>query len=119
MPFEEYTVDLIGPGVVQVCDKPYEFNALTVINTVTNLVELIRVDDKTSDTITRRYAQCWLSRYPWPQRCVCWYQNAQIPITGNGHASMCIGITTRTGTCSYRYWDLYLVMHHYLHFLLF
>jgi hypothetical protein len=33
-------------------------------------VELIRVDDKTSDTISRRYAQCWLSRYPWPQRCV-------------------------------------------------
>jgi hypothetical protein len=28
------------------------------------------VEDKTSDTISRRYAQYWLSRYPWPQRCV-------------------------------------------------
>ncbi len=37
---------------------------------MTNLVELIRAGDKTSDTITRRYAQCWLSRYLWPQRCV-------------------------------------------------
>jgi hypothetical protein len=28
---------------------------------------------------------------------VCWYQNAQIPITGNGYASTCIGISTHTG----------------------
>jgi hypothetical protein len=39
-------VDLIGPWVVQVHGNPYEFDALTVINTVTNLVELIRVDKK-------------------------------------------------------------------------
>ena len=70
IPFEECAVDLIGPWVVQVRGNPYEFDALTVIDTVTNLVELIRIDDKTSDTIARRYAQCWLSRYPWPQRCV-------------------------------------------------
>ncbi len=43
---------------------------MTCIGTVTNLIELIRVDDKTSETISRRCAQCWLSRYPWPQRCV-------------------------------------------------
>ncbi len=69
IPFKECAVDLIGPWVVQVCGNPYEFVALTVINTATNLVELIRVD-KNSDTIARKYAQCWLSRYPWPQRCV-------------------------------------------------
>jgi hypothetical protein len=46
IPFEECTMDLIGPWVVQVCGNPYEFDALTVINTVTNLVELIRVDEK-------------------------------------------------------------------------
>jgi len=63
-------VDLIGPWIVQVHGRPHEFDALTCIDTVTNLVELIRVDDKTSETISRRYAQCWLSRYPWPQRCV-------------------------------------------------
>jgi hypothetical protein len=37
---------------------------------VTNLVELIRVDKKTLDVVARKYAQCCLSRYPWPQRCV-------------------------------------------------
>ncbi len=39
-------MDLIGPWVVQVNGNPYEFDALTVIDTVTNLVELIRVDKK-------------------------------------------------------------------------
>ncbi len=43
-------MDLIGPWIVQVRGRPYEFDALTCIGTVTNLVELIRVDDKTSDT---------------------------------------------------------------------
>ena len=37
-------MDLIGPWIVQVRGNPYEFSALTVIDTVTNLVELIRVD---------------------------------------------------------------------------
>jgi hypothetical protein len=63
-------VDLIGPWVVQVRGNPFEFDALTVIDTVTNLVELIRVDKKTSDIVARKYVQCWLSCYPWPQRCV-------------------------------------------------
>jgi hypothetical protein len=63
-------VDLTGPWVVQVCGNPFEFDVLTVINTVTNLVELIRVDKETSDVVTRNYAQCWLSHYLWPQRCV-------------------------------------------------
>jgi hypothetical protein len=70
VPFKECAVDLIGPWIVQVNGRPYEFDALTVIDTVTNLVELIRVEDKTSDTIARKYAQCWLSCYPWPQRCI-------------------------------------------------
>jgi hypothetical protein len=51
--------------------------------------------------------------------CICWYQIAQTPITGNGHASTHIGISTHTGTRPYRYWDLYLEMSHHLPFLLF
>jgi RNase H-like domain found in reverse transcriptase len=42
MPFNECAVDLIGPWVVQVNGKPYVFNALTAIDTVSNLVELVR-----------------------------------------------------------------------------
>ena len=70
MPFNECAVDLVGPWVVQVNGKPYEFFALTAIDTVTNLVELVRIDDKTSEHVARKFAQLWLARYPWPERCV-------------------------------------------------
>ena len=48
MPFSECAVDLIGPWIIQVQGKPYEFNALTAIDTVSNLVELERIDNTTS-----------------------------------------------------------------------
>jgi hypothetical protein len=70
LPFEECAVDLIGPWTIQVRDKPYEFNTLTMIDTVLNLVELVRIDDKTSAHIAKKYAQVWLTRYPWPARCI-------------------------------------------------
>ena len=70
MPFNECAVDLVGPWVVQVQGKPYEFFAFTAIDTVTNLVELVRIDDKTSEHVARKFAQLWLARYPWPERCV-------------------------------------------------
>ena len=65
-PFEEVVVDLISPWEIQVKGKPYEFNALTYIDTVTKLVELIRIDHKTSQHITGKFAQNWMSRYLWP-----------------------------------------------------
>jgi hypothetical protein len=46
IPFTECAMDLIGPLVVQVCSNPYGFDALSFIDTVTDLVELIRVDKK-------------------------------------------------------------------------
>ena len=57
MPFNECAVDLIGPWIVQVHGKPYEFNALTAIDTVTNLVELVRIDNKSSEHVTPKFAQ--------------------------------------------------------------
>ena len=56
--------------MIQVQDKPNEFNALTMIDAVSTLVELIRIDDKTLATIARKFAQVWLSRYPWPAWCI-------------------------------------------------
>ncbi len=70
LPFEECATDLIGPRTIQVCGKPYKFEALTVIDTLTNLIEFIRIDDKRSKTVARKFVQCWLTRYPWPQCCV-------------------------------------------------
>ncbi len=37
---------------------------------MTNLVKLIRIDDKRSKTIARKFTQFWLTRYPWPQCCI-------------------------------------------------
>ncbi len=70
IPFEECAMDLIGSWTVQVRGIPYKFEALTVIDTVTNLVKLIRIDDKRSKTVARKFAQCWLTHYLWLQHCV-------------------------------------------------
>jgi hypothetical protein len=70
IPFDECATDLIGPWAVQVHGNPYKFKAFTVIDTVLNLVQLISIDDKRSKTAARKFAQCWLTRYPWPQHCV-------------------------------------------------
>ncbi len=56
VPFEECAVDLIGPRIFQVRNKPYEFNALTVIDTLSNLVELVRIDEKMLAHVARKYA---------------------------------------------------------------
>jgi hypothetical protein len=61
IPFEECNVDLIGPWTVQVHGRPYKCEELPVIDTVTNLVELVRIERKDSDHITQKFAQCWLN----------------------------------------------------------
>jgi hypothetical protein len=61
---------LIEPWIIQFCNKPNEFNALTVIDTVSNLIELVRIDEKTPAQVVRKYIQVWLLRYPWPECCV-------------------------------------------------
>jgi hypothetical protein len=68
IPFEECIVDLIGPWKDR--GRPYKFEALTVLDTVTNLVELVRIERKDSDHIMQKFMQCWLTRYLWPQCCI-------------------------------------------------
>ncbi len=56
IPFKECARDLIGSWTVQVHGRPYKFESLTVIDTVTNLVELVRIKKKNSDHIMRKFA---------------------------------------------------------------
>jgi transposase InsO family protein len=70
MPWEEVHVDLIGPWKIEINNKVVEFNALTCIDPVTNLVELVRVDSKTAAHVQQKFQNSWLARYPWPKRCV-------------------------------------------------
>ena len=69
-PFEEIAVDLIGPWTLRVSGRNYEFYALTIIDTVTNLVELIRLDNCTGEHTLMKFQHAWLARYPWPQRVI-------------------------------------------------
>ena len=65
-PWEEVAVDLIRPWNIKVNGRLVEFNALTCIDTATNLVELVRIDEKTSQHVTEKFKQTWLARYPKP-----------------------------------------------------
>jgi hypothetical protein len=69
-PWQENHVDLIGPWKIKINGINVEFLALTVIDPVTNLVELVRLDNKSSEHVAQQYANTWLSRYPWPEACI-------------------------------------------------
>jgi hypothetical protein len=69
-PWEEVAIDLIGPWEVKVSGRTLEFNALTCIDTASNLVELIRIDNKAAKHILDKFTQSWLCRYPRPICCV-------------------------------------------------
>jgi hypothetical protein len=50
----------------QVNGQLVEFNALTCTDTASNLVKLIRVDNKSAKHIRDKFTQSWLCRYPRP-----------------------------------------------------
>jgi transposase InsO family protein len=70
LPWSEVAVDLIGPWTLTVSNQTMTFNALTIIDLVTNLVELVRLDNKTSDHVALQFVNTWLARYPRPTSCV-------------------------------------------------
>jgi transposase InsO family protein len=70
LPWNQVDIDLIGPWTIAINGVDFTFNALTCIDPVTNLVEIIRINNKTSQHVQMQFANCWLSRYPRPNRCV-------------------------------------------------
>ncbi len=69
-PWEEAAIDLIGVWKVKVNDRLVKFNALTCIDTASNLFELIRVDNKTAKHIHDKFTQSWLCQNPCPVWCL-------------------------------------------------
>lgn len=66
-PWDEVAVNLIGPWQIDNPNdpaKPFEFKALTCIDPVTNLVEIVRIQNKTSRHVSQMFENTWLSRYP-------------------------------------------------------
>ena len=66
----EVAVDLIRPWSIKVNSQELVFHALTCIDTVTNLAEVIHIENKTSAHISMLFENHWLSRYPCLSRCI-------------------------------------------------
>ena len=69
-PWETVAVDLIGPWKIKINDVELEFRALTCIDPVSNIMEAIRIQNKTSEHIAEQFANCWLARYLRPSKCI-------------------------------------------------
>ena len=63
-PWDEVAVNLIGPWKIKVKNQTFVFNALTCVNSVTNLVKIIRVQNKTREHVAQQFENCWLLKYP-------------------------------------------------------
>ena len=61
VPWDKVAVDLIGPWKIKVNSQLFTFNALMCINPVTNLVEITRIQNKTSRHVAQQFENCWLS----------------------------------------------------------
>ena len=62
-PWTEVHCDQIGPWEYKVVVR-----ALTMIDPVTNLVEIAQVKSTKCDETTRAFVDTWLSRYPLPEK---------------------------------------------------
>lgn len=69
-PFHEVAVDSIGPWTISANGQEVSLRALTMIDTVSNMVELTRVNDASSAEAARAFQQSWLYRYPRPVRVI-------------------------------------------------
>ncbi len=47
-----------------------DFNALTCIDPMTNLVELVRIEDKTYKHVKHKFKNTWLALFPHPRKCI-------------------------------------------------
>ena len=69
-PWYEAAIDLIGPWQVTIGPQILSFQALTCIDTVTNLAKVIHINNKSSKHIWMLFENNWLAQYPRPSCCV-------------------------------------------------
>ena len=70
IPWSEVHLDCIGPWKIKLKGVNIEINALTMIDPVTNLIEICRRHTKYCEETTNLFRNQWLSRYPRPERAV-------------------------------------------------
>ncbi len=71
-PWNEIAIDLIGPwkAKLQGLQQEIKFNALTCIDPISNLVELIQINNKAAEYVGQQFENAWLSHYPRPNHCI-------------------------------------------------
>ena len=69
-PWEEICVDTIGPWKVSINKFEYSFQALTCVDPVVCLPDVIPVDNASSKTVSEVFEDDWLSRDSSPVRCI-------------------------------------------------
>ena len=69
-PWDEICVDITGPWKISINNSEYQFHALTCIDQVICLPEVIPVNSASSKTVVEVFEDGWLSRYPSLIRCI-------------------------------------------------
>ena len=69
-PWREVAIDTIGPWPLVVDGQRIEFRALTIVDTVTNLAEVVRVENMQARHIAMLFHNHWLCRHPRPTRVI-------------------------------------------------
>ena len=69
-PWDDVHVDMIGSWKVIVNNFEYQFRAVTCIDSIINMPEIIPVDNAKSNTVANAFEDGWLSRYPRPRKCI-------------------------------------------------
>ena len=78
-PLTEVVVDLICPWKIKVNGRVVEFNALTCIDTASNLIKLIRIDEKTPVHVTKKSSKFGLRAIPLGNVVyITWEENLQV-----------------------------------------
>ena len=70
VPWQEVHLDSIGPWPLKVNKTKMIFQALTMIDPVTNIIEITKRETQNSDESVHLFKNAWLSRYPKPIRVV-------------------------------------------------
>ena len=61
---------MIGPWKTEINKFEYKFRALTCIDSIIGLPEVVPVDNVTSLSVAQAFKDNWPSRYPAPLRCI-------------------------------------------------
>jgi transposase InsO family protein len=70
LPWNHVAVDTIGPWALKVQNRQECFYTLTITDMVTNLAEIMRLQNRTSAHAATVFINMWLARYPKHISCI-------------------------------------------------